>query len=150
MAKKAAKRLYFLVQLKRAKVPPGELIQFYVACIQSVLLCGCQVLHFSLPQYLSLTIERIQKRALRIIFGYEVQEVHYHDSLSRSGLVTLEHRTELCKKLFHKIVANPSDILHPLIPFNDECCTESNRVKLRPCLHGGRVPRLTGLPGLEG
>ena len=39
--KKAAKRLYFLVQLKRAKVSPEELVQFDVACIQSVLLHGC-------------------------------------------------------------------------------------------------------------
>ena len=73
MTKKAAKRLYFLVQLNRAKVPPNELIRFYLACIQSVLLYGCQVFHFSLPQYFSSTMERIQKRALRIVFGYEVQ-----------------------------------------------------------------------------
>ena len=33
MTKKAAKRLYFLVQLKRAQVPPEELVQFYVVCI---------------------------------------------------------------------------------------------------------------------
>ena len=33
MTKKAAKRLYFLFQLKRAKVPPDELIRFYLACI---------------------------------------------------------------------------------------------------------------------
>ena len=43
MTKKAAKRLYFLAQLKRAKVPPEELVQFYVTCIQSVLLYGCPV-----------------------------------------------------------------------------------------------------------
>ena len=83
----------------------------------SVLPYGCQVCHFSLPQYLTLTFERILKRALRIIFGYEVQ---CSDALSRSGLVTLEQRrTELCKKLFNKIGENPLDILHPLIPFNE-------------------------------
>ena len=37
MTKKGAKRLYFLLQLKRAKVQAEELVQFYVACIQSVL-----------------------------------------------------------------------------------------------------------------
>ena len=42
MTKKAAKRLYFLVQLrKRVEVRPEELVQFYVACIRSVLLYGC-------------------------------------------------------------------------------------------------------------
>ena len=104
--------MYFLVQLKRTQVPPRELVQFYVACIQSVLLYGCQAFHFSLPQYLSLTFERIQKRALRIIFGYEV---HYHDALSRSGLV---------------IVANPSNILHPLIPSDEECFTDLRNSRL--------------------
>ena len=82
----------------------------YVACIQFGLLYGCKVFHFSLPPYLSLTFEVTQKSALRIIikmiiFGYEV---HYSDALSRSGLVTLEQRrTELCNKLFTKIVENP-------------------------------------------
>ena len=47
--KKAVKRLYFLTQLKRAKVPPSALAKFYVACIQSVLLYGCQVYHYSIP-----------------------------------------------------------------------------------------------------
>ena len=49
----------FLEQLKRAKVPPEELVQFYLVCIQSVLLHGCQGFHFILPHYLSLTFERI-------------------------------------------------------------------------------------------
>ena len=64
--KKAAKRLYFFIQLKRAKVPPPELAKFYVTCIQSVLLYGCQVYHYSLPNYLSLSLERVQKTALKI------------------------------------------------------------------------------------
>ena len=45
MTKKADKRLYFSVQLKRAEVPPEELVQFYEACIPSVLTNGCQVFH---------------------------------------------------------------------------------------------------------
>ena len=44
--KKAAKCLYFLVQLKRAKVSPVELFQIDVAGIQSVLLHGCQFFIF--------------------------------------------------------------------------------------------------------
>ena len=43
--KKAANRLYFLIQLKRAKVPSQKLVQFYVACIQSILTYACQVYH---------------------------------------------------------------------------------------------------------
>ena len=51
--------------------------------------------HFSLPQYLSSTMEKIQKRALRIIFGYEVQ---YEDALKLSGITILHKRTtDLCR-----------------------------------------------------
>ena len=41
--KKASKRLYFLKQLKRAKLSTEELVKFYVTCIQSVILYACQV-----------------------------------------------------------------------------------------------------------
>ena len=44
--KKPAKRLYFLAQLKGARVPPEELVQFYVGCIQLVLLYGYLGLSF--------------------------------------------------------------------------------------------------------
>ena len=36
--KKAAKHLYFLVQLKRARVPRQDMVMFYTACIWSVLM----------------------------------------------------------------------------------------------------------------
>ena len=35
--KKASKRLYFLVQLKRAKLPCRDLVLFYATCIRSIL-----------------------------------------------------------------------------------------------------------------
>ena len=62
LIKKTSKRLYFISQLKRAKVSPEDLIKFYVACIRSVLLYACQVYHYNLPEYLSRSLEQIQKR----------------------------------------------------------------------------------------
>ena len=41
---------------------------FYCSVIRSVLEYACQVFHCNLPLYLSDEIERIQRRALRIIF----------------------------------------------------------------------------------
>ena len=35
--KKASKRLYFLAQTKRAKMPPNDLVLFYIACIRSII-----------------------------------------------------------------------------------------------------------------
>ena len=70
--KKATKQLFFLVQLIRAEVSECELVKFYVACIQSVLLYGCQTFHFSLLQCLSTFMEMVQKLSLKIMFGYDV------------------------------------------------------------------------------
>lgn len=112
---KAAKRLYFITQLKRASVGTGELLKFYTACVRSVLLYACQVFHYSLPDYLSNSLERIQKRALRIIYGYDL---HYSEALSLSGLETLyECRQRNCTNFFQKIVSNKDDKLHHLLPF---------------------------------
>ena len=116
IVKKASKRLYFLSQLKRAKVPSNDLVNFYVTCIRSLLLYSCQVFHFNLPEFLNIMLERIQKRALNIIYGYDVP---YSEALVMSKLHKLsEHRSHLCDEFFKKIVMNPNDKLHGLLPYN--------------------------------
>ena len=50
--KKASKRLYFLVQLIRAKLPCGDLVIFYATCIRSILFYAAPVLFYALPMYL--------------------------------------------------------------------------------------------------
>ena len=59
---KADRQIYLLKQLKRAGIDRKSLIQFYRACIRSVLKCACQAFHSSLPAYLSDQTERVQKR----------------------------------------------------------------------------------------
>ena len=53
-------------------MPPEDLIKFHVACIRSILLYACQVYHYSLPDYLSKSLERIQKRVMKIIYGHDI------------------------------------------------------------------------------
>ena len=65
---KASKRLHILRVLKRGLVPPADLLKVYFALIRSVLEYCCPVWHNALPVKLSDSIERVQKRALRIIF----------------------------------------------------------------------------------
>ncbi len=65
---KASKRLYLLKQLPRAGVEKKHLIGFYNACIRSILEYACEVFHSSLPTHLSDDLERVQRRAIRIIF----------------------------------------------------------------------------------
>ena len=116
IVKKASKRLYFLSQLKRAKVPSNDLVNFYVTCIRSLLLYSCQVFHFNLPEFLNIMLERIQKRAMNIIYGYDVP---YSEALVMSKLHRLsDHRRHLCDEFFNKIVMNPNDKLHGLLPYN--------------------------------
>jgi hypothetical protein len=52
ICKKASKRLYFLSQLKRAKVQTKELVEFYVTCIRPVLTYACEVFNFNLQEKL--------------------------------------------------------------------------------------------------
>ena len=33
--KKASKKLYFLVQLKRSRLPPSDLVRLYLSCVRS-------------------------------------------------------------------------------------------------------------------
>ena len=74
---KCIQRLYLIVKLKRAGVPKGDMIQFCQTSIRPVLEYASIVFHYSLPYYLCDNIERIQKRALSIVYpGYK-----YEDSL---------------------------------------------------------------------
>ena len=61
--KKANKRLYFLILLKRANVPACNIVNFYCTVIRPPVLEYCApVFHHALPVYLSDDLERIQKR----------------------------------------------------------------------------------------
>ena len=106
---KASRQVYLLKQLKHAGIDRKSLIQFYCACIRSVLEYACQAFHSSLPAYFSYQIERVQKRVLRILFP----EVSYSKAPEDAGLKTLFHRhEELCSTLFKQIVE--SDGQHKL------------------------------------
>ena len=62
--KNASKRLYFLSQLKRARVAKQDLVLFYTSCICSILTYTSPVFSYALPDYLKNELERIQKRTI--------------------------------------------------------------------------------------
>lgn len=119
IVKKSSKRLYFLRQLKRARVSAKEITLFYCMCVRPILEYASPVFHHSLPRYLSDDIERIQQRALKIIHP----DLSYNDALAKSGLSNLNDRREtLCYKTFSNIVEDPNHKLHALLPsMNSEC-----------------------------
>ena len=51
-----------------SKGDPAQLLCFYTTCIRPMSEYACQVFHNGLPKYLSEELEKIQRRALRIIF----------------------------------------------------------------------------------
>ena len=110
---KAAKRLYLLRQLKRAAVSSNDLVLFYCSVIRSVLEYSCQLFHSSLPGYLSVELERIQRRAMRIIFPNS----GYIKALEEAGIPTLAGRRDLLSKnLFNDIVITKDHKLVNLLP----------------------------------
>ena len=112
--KKVTARLYFLRQLKRAKVPTNDLLSFYTTCIRPVAEYACPVFHTALAQYLSHQLERLQKRALRII---RTSDLSYRQALDVFNIPTLyERREAIGSLLFQGISNNNNHKLYPLLP----------------------------------
>ena len=79
---RTSKRICLLKQLKKFGLSAGDRKCFYVASIKSILEYSCQVFYYGLPEYLSEVIERIQRRALHIIYP----QLSYQDALDALGL----------------------------------------------------------------
>ena len=122
--KKASKRMYFLIQLRRAKVPRNEIILFYASCIGSVLTYESPVFFYALPMYLKKDLrERVEKRALAII----CPGLSQMDALQLSNIVSInDYIAGLCNKTFTSIVNDPTHRLHSMLQFR-----ESSRYELR-------------------
>ena len=113
IVKKASSRLYFLRQLKRAKINKKDLLTFYLTCVRPATEYACPVFHNSLPLYLSEELEKLQKSALRIIYP----TLSYPEALSEAKIDTLFDRRELTtKKLFEDVIDNTEHKLHELLP----------------------------------
>ena len=109
---KAAKRLFLLVQLRRAGLAQDDLCKYYKACIRSVLEYACQVFHGGLTREQSESLESIQKRALRIINPH----LSYSEALVKLNIETLsDRRTNMCEQLFTQI-QKPDHKLNVLLP----------------------------------
>ena len=99
--KKASKRLFFLIQLKRAKVSSKDLVLFYITCIRSVLTYAIPVFFDGLPKYLQIELERVQKRAFSIISP----NIAYSQALQEANIPTIiDYSEQVCNKVFYSIV----------------------------------------------
>ena len=113
ITKKASKKLYFLVQLKRARVSQEDLCHFYTTCVRSVTDYAAPVFHHTLPAYLSQELECVQKRAMRIISP----GIEYQQALALRSLPTVaEHHHNICTRTFESIMDDPNHKLRKLLP----------------------------------
>ena len=106
-------------------------------CMNVVEYC-CPVWHNALPFKLPDSIERVQKRALRIIFP----ALHYQEALATTGCVPLHTtRMELCSKLFTKIKEPESGLRYLVPPTRSQAHGRSLRNKDRPSLISCKTER---------
>ena len=91
-------------------VPPCDLVTLYVSLVPSILEYCCPVWGTSSPCYLSDKVEKIQRRALRILYP----DLSYPAVLGATALPRLDtRRDDLCRKTFAKIADSVfASILH--------------------------------------
>ena len=103
--------LFCFTAASKECIASSDLVLFYCSVIRSVLEYACQVFHCNLPLYLSDEIERIQRRALRIMFP----ACSYSEGLVKAGLPSLyDRRSQLCKELFSNIEQGDHKLSHLL------------------------------------
>ena len=113
ITKKTCKKLYSLRVLRRARVSQCNMLRIYLASVRPVLEYAVPVWQ-DIPAYLSEAIERVQKRALNIIYP---EAESYAHALQLGNLDRLDHdrRAHLCYKYKAKM-KSPSHPLHHLLP----------------------------------
>ena len=109
---KAPQRLHLLVLCRRAGILSNEMLLMYTTKIRPVLEYACAAWHLGLTQYLTDDIERVQIRAMRIIFP----RLSYGDPLVCSQLPTLkDRRNDICLRFF-KSMKKSDHKPHHLLP----------------------------------
>jgi hypothetical protein len=106
IVRKAGQRLYMLQILKRSNANLKILLTVFtsiISIIRPVLENACQLWHFNIQQYWSDQIEKIQKRALRII----LPSLSYKQARKVTDLPLLKtRRDELCDQFSAKNESN--------------------------------------------
>ena len=128
LEKRAGKRMYVL-RIVKPFISKNELHQVYLALIRSLCDYCCQLFPH-LPQKSVKRIQKIEKRAHKIIYG-DAKGCE----CALDGLVT--RRQDLCKKLFLDILKNAEHPLHERMPnklphrnrFRNFACRTDTRLK---------------------
>ena len=116
MLGKAAKQIYCILYLVRARVNQADIVIVYCSLIRSILEYACPVWHPGLSKKQSSDMEKVQKRCLKLIYP----TLSYNEALKEAHLETLSDRREKqTQKLFQEM-KRPDHPLHELLPLRDE------------------------------
>ena len=126
--KRANGRLYMLRLLKSYHVPREDLLTVYIGYVRPLTEYAAPVWSGALTQNQIERIERIQKRALRIIFG--ASYTTYNDMLSHCSLQSLEDRRKsLCVSFIEKTL-NKTDQFKDFFPSHAIVRTLRHKTKM--------------------
>jgi len=114
VTQKASRRLYLLIQLKRSGCKIAHLRQVYLTMVRPILEYAAPVWHSGINAEQTDNLERIQRRALRLIFPQDSSD----ERLRKLKTTSLsDRRHNLCKKLYNEM-KDPSHKLNHLLPAN--------------------------------
>ena len=101
--KKTNRVMWALSHLRKAGLPDVVLTNVYCSMLRSIIEFCNVVYHSMLTEEMNLEIERVQKMALKIIYGFNLS---YEKLLKKSGLSTLKTRRESAFLKFANTLAN--------------------------------------------
>ena len=117
ITKTASRKLFMLSTLRQFNADQDDLRAIYISFIRPTLEYCSQLWHPGLTKQLSDDIERVQKRACRMIIGHD-NFVNYDSACRQLNLDPLHRRRETAfGKLAADIVANTN---HPLYPHDQD------------------------------
>ncbi|KAI8517737.1 hypothetical protein Bbelb_037540 [Branchiostoma belcheri] len=114
---KSSQRLFLLRKLKHFHISSEDLVTVYVSYIRPVLEYAAPVWHSGLTTELSNKIEKIQRRAVRIIMG--TKYTSYTEGCSYLGLPTLQSRRLLLTVNFANSLRQSEQFRHFLPPVTE-------------------------------
>ena len=104
--RKVRYRTWAIHNLKRLDLSPPGLLNVYVSLVRPCFDFASVVYHSLLTRTQSDMLERMQRKFLKIIYGFDVS---YRTCLARAGLDLLSvRRSMLCERFALKTASNPS------------------------------------------
>ena len=113
IVKKSSKALYMLYIMKKYRPPRKQLVQIYTTYIRPLLEYCAPVFHAGLTASQANQLERVQKRALKLIGGFDGSYRQLLEDLQLESLV--DRREMLCLRFGKQLLrsANDRDMLPP-------------------------------------